>query len=171
MRTGYKHPSKRKVPAVVQGTGGEEYTVSKKKISRHEENKIQRPLVKVLEKIEAYTGMLTFFHVPNQLLRRSDLRKIFHGLGVRAGVPDLPIPISGGRTIWLELKYNGNKTSDKQDEFLDRLRKLGHIVEVIDAKDSLDAQNQLFEILARHGLNDFRYVHPNDRGDHVRTSE
>ena len=162
MPTIHKPRKPRKVPVIVEG-GGVEYPQSAKKSVRHEENKVQRPLVRVLEKIESYTGLLTFFHVPNQLLRRSDLRKIFAGLGVRSGVPDLVIPIGGGKTLWVELKYNGNGTSDKQDDYLATLRKLGHLVEIIDAKDSHDAQEQLFAVLAKHGIADFRYVHPNER--------
>lgn len=163
MATEGKPRLKKKVPRVLVGGEGGEYTQSTRKVTRHEENKVHRPLVRILEKIEAYTGTLKFFHVPNQLLRRSDLRKIFHGLGVRSGVPDLVIPIGGGRTLWLELKYGTNTTTDDQDQYLNDLRRLGHIVEVITAKDSQDAQEQLFAILAKYGIADFRYVHPNDR--------
>lgn len=141
---------------LIQGVGGKEYTQSSKRPVRHEENKVQRPLVRLLAQIEGYTKSLTFFHVPNQLLRRADLRKIFHGLGVRSGVPDLVIPISGGRTLFIELKYDGNGLSDDQDGYIAKLKALGHIVEIIDAKDSMDAQNQLFDILAKYGITDFR---------------
>ena len=87
------------------------YTKAKKPMVRHEETHVQRPIVRLLAQIEGYTRQLTFAHIPNQLLRRPDLRKIFHGLGVRSGVPDLIIPIGGGRTIWCELKYDGASIS------------------------------------------------------------
>lgn len=122
---------------------------------RHEEIHVQRPIVAILWKIEAYTHKLTFFHVPNQLLRTSKLRKIFTALGIRPGVCDLPILIAGGRTIWLELKYNGGRLSGDQDSFADRARALGHIVEVIDATDSLDASKQLYALLEKYGIKDF----------------
>lgn len=163
MVTERKPKTAKKVPSRLVIGEGSEYTASPRKPKRHEENIIQRPLVRILEKIESYTGLLTFFHVPNQLLRRSDLRKIFHGLGVRSGVPDLVIPIGGGRTLWIELKYGKNDTTDDQDAYLNTLRRLGHLVEIIKAKDSHDAQEQLFAILAKYGIADFRYVHPTDR--------
>lgn len=157
-------PSKRgKVPRQVVEAGDFAYTQAKAKPKHHEETVVQRPLVRILEKIEGYTGLLTFFHVPNQLLRRKDLRKIFHGLGVRSGVPDLVIPLTGGRTLFIELKFGNNDTTETQDKYIQNLRRLGHLVEVIAAKDSMDAQNQLFDILAKHGLTDFRFVHPADR--------
>lgn len=148
----YKKPTRK----VIEGAGGQEYTVSKKKRVMHEESKVQRPLVGILAKIEAYTKKLTYFHVPNQLLRRSDLKKIFSGLGVRSGVPDLVVPIEGGKTLFIECKYNGNGASDDQSAYMEGLKRLGHIVYVIDAKDSHDAQNQLFAILEEHGITDFR---------------
>lgn len=148
--------TRKKTPVMVLGEGGVEYPQAKVKRRRPEETHVQRPIVKILAKIEAWTGSLTYFHVPNQLLRTAKMRKIYGGLGVRAGVPDLPIVLSGGRTLWLELKYNGNGTSDAQDGFLDRLRALGHIVEVIDATDAHDAQEQFFAVLANHGMTDFR---------------
>lgn len=145
---------------VIQGAGGQEYTKAKKPMVRHEETHVQRPIVRLLAQIEGYTRQLTFAHIPNQLLRRRDLRKIFHGLGVRSGVPDLIIPIGGGRTIWCELKYDGQPVSADQSEYMDKLRALGHIVEIIDAKDSQDAQNQMIALLAKYGIADFRLKVP-----------
>lgn len=155
---------RKKAGRVLVESGNAEYTQSKRKYHRHEENKVQRPIVRILSQIEAYTGLLTYFHVPNQLLRRSDIRKIFAGLGVRAGVPDICIPIGDGKTIWLELKYNGNATSDGQDEYIKKLKALGHVVEIIDAKDEQDAQRQLFELLERHNVIFGGYIHPEQRG-------
>lgn len=154
---------KKKTPLLVEGASGQEYTRSKKPAKRHEENQVQKPIVRILRQIEEYTGLLTFFHVPNQLLRRSDLRKIFFGLGVRAGVPDIVIILKTGQVIWLELKFDGNDTSDKQDEFIGKLQSSGQIVEIIDAKNSHDAQEQLFAILAKYGLTQFKFIHPKDR--------
>lgn len=145
---------------VIQGPGGEEYTAAKRKYTRHEEIHVHRPIVRLLMQIEAYTRQLTFFHVPNQLLRRTDLRKLFSGLGVRSGVPDLSIPISGGRTIYLELKFNGNDASPDQSSYMDKLRALGHIVEIIDAKDSKDAQEKMIALLTKYGIVDFRLKAP-----------
>lgn len=150
----YKRRARAKVPRVVGEDGQEK--VKRGKIIRHEEIHVQRPIVRVLWQIEAWTRQLTFFHVPNQLLRTSKLKKIFHGLGIRPGVSDLPILLPGGRTIWLELKFKGGEMSEKQDKFADRARALGHIVATIEAADSMDAVKQLYALLAEHGLTDFR---------------
>lgn len=146
---------------VVEGNGAE-YTQARKKMKRHEEIHVQRPIVRVLAQIEGWTRQLTFFHVPNQLLRRPDIRKIYSGLGVRSGVPDLPIALPGGKTLWVELKYGGNGLSEDQSEFMDRLKALGHITHVIDSSDAVDAQRQLFDLLAEHGITDFRLRNPNE---------
>ena len=146
---------------IVEGESGA-YSQAKRKIKRHEEIHVQRPIVRVLAQIEGWTKQLTFFHVPNQLLRRPYIRKIYAGLGVRSGVPDLPIALPGGKTLWVELKYKGNGLSDDQNEFMGRLKALGHITHVIDAKDAVDAQRQLFDLLAAHGLTDFRLRNPRE---------
>lgn len=124
----------------------------KRKMVRHEEIHVQRPIIEVLKALEAYTKQLTFFHVPNQLLRRQALKMVFAALGVRSGVPDLVICLTGGRVLFVELKYGKNKTSDKQDGFIATLGILGHLVEVIAAEDGPSAIKQLYAILIKHGV-------------------
>lgn len=156
---------RRRPRKVIETAGGESYTAAKKPQVRHEEIKVHRPLVRLLAQIEAYTRVLTFFHIPNQLLRRSALKKIFAALGVRSGIPDLCIPIAGGRVIWIECKHgkpeSGEKAlTDDQGIMVGKLRALGHDVYVISALDSHQAQEQLYAILERHGITDFRLRGP-----------
>lgn len=80
---------------IVQAGG--EYVRAKKPPERKEEIHVLRPLVKVLYDLESYTKALTFFHIPNELLRRSVMKRIFYHLGVRAGVPDLVILLRGNQ--------------------------------------------------------------------------
>lgn len=149
--------SKKKIPAVVQGRGGQLYTKSKKPKKRNEEVHVQRPIVRSLLQIEKFTGKLTFYHVPNQMMRTKSIRIIMAALGVRAGVPDLVICLGGGVTIYLELKYKDGKTNKNQNEYMDKLIELGHNVYVLEAGDSMEACRKLHEILAEHGLTDFSW--------------
>lgn len=148
---------KRSRAILMEGPNGGE-TVRGQPIQRHEEKKVQRPIVDFLRKVQDWTQQLTFFHVPNQLLNKSKFRKIFWGLGVRNGVSDLIVPIQGGITLYVELKYNGNSLSDEQIKFFADMTKLGHgpHLYVIDAKDSIDAVEQMKVILAKYGITDFR---------------
>lgn len=133
-------------------SGSSGYVAKKPKIRHMEEAVLQRPIVKALERIERKWMNLTFFHVPNQLLRTSALRKIYAGLGVRSGVTDLVIPIDGGRTLWVELKYKRDDSTDDQIEFHAKLRGLGHRVEIIVAETKAEALEKLFEILQDCGV-------------------
>lgn len=132
---------------------------NKKKMGRPEEI-VQRACVTLLQTIENLTRRLSFFHIPNQLLRTMVLRVVYAALGVRAGVPDLVILMEGGRIIFVELKINPNKTnvppkhltSSDQDDFHAILIRLGFTVYVLAARNTVDAQNQLLVILEEQGF-------------------
>lgn len=134
---------------------------AKKRMARPEEI-IQRPLIKMLQQINMLTGgKVYFFHIPNQLLNKSSLRKIYHGLGIQSGIPDLVIMFQGGKTIFIELKADRTKggtkkpsTTEKQDEVHDALRNLGFNVYVLAARDAVEAQKKLLAILEENGLRD-----------------
>jgi hypothetical protein len=136
--------------------GDGEYTVSEKKRENKEEKYVHRPIVTFLRNTERIYQSLIFMCVPNQLLRNSALRKIFHALGVRSGATDLIIPISGGRTIWLELKYGKGKMSEDQVNFRDDLIRLGHIHHVIEADNGVDAEEKMMVILKQYGVETFK---------------
>lgn len=147
----------KKSPRKVISAGGEEYTVAKEKPKRQEEIHVLRPLVKLLYDIEAKTKALSFFHIPNELLRRSVMKKIFYHLGVRSGVPDLVLLLRGGVVIFIELKYGKpgkgeNGLSEGQEGFIALLKRLGFPVYIICAQDARESCRQLYEILAAHGL-------------------
>jgi len=80
------------------------------------EQAIQRAAVQYLRIMENL-GELTFFHVPNGGRRSRAEARIFKGLGVRAGVPDLVVLFPGGRCAFIEIKSNKGRLSTSQKAF------------------------------------------------------
>lgn len=52
--------------------------------------------------------------------------------GVKAGVPDLFVPVArrGFHGLFIEMKYGKNKTTAKQDEWLNDLNREGYLAKV-----------------------------------------
>ena len=78
-------------------------------------------LLRPMEKL----GMLTFYAVPNGGWRSPVEAGILVGQGVRAGVPDLVVLFSGGRSLYIELKAEKGRLSEKQVKWRDRLLGMG----------------------------------------------
>ena len=55
--------------------------------------------------------------------------------GVRAGTPDTVLLLPDGKSIWVELKWGKNTTSDRQDELHGEMRAIGHPVVVCRSVD------------------------------------
>ena len=70
------------------------------------------------------------FAIPNGGSRHPIEAARLKASGVKAGVPDLciPVPNSKYHSLYIEMKYGKNKTSQTQDEWIERLRQLGHKV-------------------------------------------
>jgi hypothetical protein len=85
------------------------------------------------------------YHVPNGGSRNIREAANLKRAGVRAGVPDLHLPVARGEYhgLWLELKSPTGRTSDAQRDWHAALRDEGHRVEVctdwIAARDILIA--------------------------------
>lgn len=88
------------------------------------EQGIQRAVVEYLRIMENL-GELTFFHVPNGGRRSRTEGRIFKGLGVRAGVPDLVVLFPGGRTAFIEIKAPNGRLSAAQKAFRNTAENLG----------------------------------------------
>ncbi len=68
------------------------------------------------------------FHIPNGGRRNVAEAAHLKRMGVKAGVPDLCIPVPRGRyhSLYVEMKSGRGKPTDKQLEWIDRLNRLGH---------------------------------------------
>ncbi len=72
------------------------------------------------------------FHIPNGGRRNKREAAYLKAAGVKAGVPDLCLPVPRGHWhgLWIEMKYGQNKPTVKQMEWIGRLREQGYRVEV-----------------------------------------
>ena len=67
------------------------------------------------------------FHIPNGGYRRKSEAARMRAEGVRAGVPDLCIPVSRGNyhSLYIEMKAEGGKPTKAQARWIWRLREEG----------------------------------------------
>lgn len=72
------------------------------------------------------------FHVPNGGKRNAAEAARFKAMGVKAGVPDLclPVPMNGYAGLYIEMKYGKNKPTDTQEMWIRALRQQGYKVVV-----------------------------------------
>jgi hypothetical protein len=86
------------------------------------EQQIQRA---VFQHLRARSAPNVFaFHPANGGYRRPTEAKILQGLGVTSGVPDI-IAVKDGRCFALELKAEGGKLTEAQEQVLIKLREAG----------------------------------------------
>lgn len=102
------------------------------------EDQIHRAIVCFL-KTMALSGVI-WWHTPNGGMRNKTEAARFHGLGVKAGVPDILL-LSDGQLFALELKRIGGRLSPSQRQMLDALANAGARIHVAYGVD------QAFEIL------------------------
>nr|DAL99451.1 MAG TPA: Nuclease [Caudoviricetes sp.] len=67
------------------------------------------------------------YHIPNGGSRNKAEAARLKAQGVKAGVPDLCIPVSRGgyHSLYIEMKYGKNKPTEKQLEWIALLRREG----------------------------------------------
>lgn len=72
------------------------------------------------------------YHIPNGGSRNRIEAANLKRQGVKAGVPDLCLPVarSGYHGLYIEMKYGKNKPSENQDKWLSALQKQGYAVAV-----------------------------------------
>lgn len=75
-----------------------------------------------------YPELELLFHVPNGGKRSAVEAARFKAMGVKAGVPDLilPVPRGGYAGLFIEMKYGKNKTTASQDWWLSQMIKQGY---------------------------------------------
>lgn len=68
------------------------------------------------------------YHVPNGGKRDAKTAAILKRCGVKAGVPDLVLPVArcGYHGLYIELKVGKNRTSKNQDRWLENLNAQGY---------------------------------------------
>lgn len=69
--------------------------------------------------LEPRLGLM--FHVPNEGKRQGSSGKLEKAMGMRAGVPDIFLPVRGmhGESgLFIEMKYGSNRRTKEQKEFM-----------------------------------------------------
>ena len=88
--------------------------------------------VRVINWSRAYAAdfpeLKLLFHIPNGGSRNRLEAQNLKAQGVKAGVPDLclPVPMGHFHGLYIEMKYGKNKTTDKQEWWLDQLAAQGY---------------------------------------------
>lgn len=87
------------------------------------------------------------FHIPNGSHKSPRARQIFKAIGLKAGVPDVLVPVEGesGLSLWIEFKSKKGRVSDEQEQWHSRLRLYGHDVAI--CRDWAEAANKTLEHL------------------------
>ena len=82
--------------------------------------------------IGRYPELALLFAVPNGGKRDPATAVRLQREGVKPGVPDLCLPVArqGWHGLFIELKWGKNKTTDKQNEWLERLAEQGYLAVV-----------------------------------------
>ena len=67
------------------------------------------------------------YHVPNEAKRSPQAGLYMRRMGLRAGVPDLCIPVAKGKyhSLYIEMKAEKGKITDHQRTWIELLRKQG----------------------------------------------
>ncbi|WP_057541443.1 VRR-NUC domain-containing protein [Paraclostridium sordellii] len=81
-----------------------------------------------------YPGLELIHHIPNGGKRNKLEAARLKQAGVKAGVPDLHLPVPKGEYcgLYIEMKWNGNKPTPKQKMWIKKLREQRHCVVVCD---------------------------------------
>ena len=88
--------------------------------------------VRVINWSRAYAAdfpeLKLLYHVPNGGSRNQLEAQNLKAQGVKAGVPDLCLPVPHGsfHGLYIEMKYGKNKTTEKQDWWLEQLAAQGY---------------------------------------------
>jgi hypothetical protein len=92
-------------------------------------------------------------HIPNGGKRDITTAKRLKAEGVKAGVPDICIPVPRGNYhgMYIELKATGNKTTANQNTWIAALKAQGYYVIVCYGWDA--ASKEILKYLAFRGVN------------------
>ena len=91
-------------------------------------------------------------HPANGEKRSKEAAKKLKCMGVRAGVPDLFIPLGCGKILWLEIKKPGGVLSKPQREYIKKLRDYGHPVAIVESIDDVRNTFKAMGIVTRESV-------------------
>lgn len=79
-----------------------------------------------------FYNRILIFAIPNGGSRNKIEAANLKRQGVKAGVPDLMVPVArrGFHGLFIEMKYGRNKTTPAQDEWLNHLNREGYLAKV-----------------------------------------
>jgi hypothetical protein len=103
------------------------------------EQTLQQQLIQICH---LYSGQEPLFgrlyHIPNGGYRSPVEAGILKSMGVRAGVPDLLLPVGCGtyNSLYIEMKRPGGKLSENQEDWIAFLRFEGHCVQICESVDA-----------------------------------
>ena len=116
----------------------------KKSPVRHpSENEIQAAYFKWVDlRKRSYPQLQLAFHIPNGSHKSPAMRGLFKQIGLKAGVPDVLLPVDGehGVCLWIEFKSRSGRLSDAQKDWHRALGREGH--GVIVCRDWTEAANE-----------------------------
>ena len=100
---------------------------------KHEESIIQAGIVQFLQLAGVF-----FFAVSNELAGGNLKRNmLFKAMGMRAGTSDLVVVLPEGKVLFIEVKTQEGKQSDKQVAFQKKVESLGHKYFVVRGVDDV----------------------------------
>ena len=92
-----------------------------------------------------YPALRLMFHIPNGGSRKSEIEGAnLKKQGVRAGVPDICLPVPSGQYhgLFIELKAQGGRVQQSQREWIDALKAQGYLASVCygfsEARDEIE---------------------------------
>lgn len=98
---------------------------------------------------QQYPELKLLYHIPNGGKREVRTAANLKKEGVKAGVPDICLPVARGQYhgLYIELKAGKNKTTAKQKEWLNALNQEGYATKVcygwLEAKEAIEKYLEL----------------------------
>lgn len=106
-----------------------------------------------------YPELKLIYHIPNGGSRNTLEAANLKRQGVKAGVPDLCLPVArkGFHGLYIEMKYGRNKTTENQKEWLEELGIQGYCTAVCYGME--EAQKVLLEYLEGGNTHEDNFGH------------
>ena len=84
------------------------------------------------QQAEYIPELALMYHVPNEGKRKQTTGQIMKAQGVKAGVPDLCLPVSrnGFHGMYIEMKFGSNRPTKAQREYMAALQEAGNMAKV-----------------------------------------